>query len=103
MKHTTYPITVEASVRCLVDYSAGAPVGDGMNFLAGERYRMVRWSGRAGDALEVNVIDDTGWWTSHDIDGAYHLPSSHADVIEVVRTEDGITRRQMRQSERTAR
>lgn len=101
--HAKYVITVEAMVRCLVDHGAGAPVGDGMDFKAGQNYRMVRWGSRAGSGVDVDVVDDTCWWTSYDIDGAYCLPAENGDVVEVLGTQEGITRRQLRHSERTAR
>lgn len=103
MKHTTYPITVEATVRCLVDHGAGAPAGGAMDFKAGQEYRMVRWSGRGGRDLEIDVVDDTCWWTSYDIDGAHCLPADKADVIGVECTRDAVTRRQLRHAERAAR
>lgn len=103
MKNTTYAIAVEATIRCLVDHGAGAPVGDGMDFKAGQEYRMVRWNGRAGRDLEIEVVDDTCWWTSYDIDGAYCLPAENGDVVAVIAERQGITRRQLRHSERTAR
>lgn len=97
----TYAIAVEAKIRCLVDHGAGAPVGDGMDFKAGQEYRMVRWSARGGAELEV--VDDTCWWTSYDIDGAYCLPAENGDVVYVLAERQGITRRQLRHTERTAR
>ena len=74
-------VPTRARVRVTKEYKAGAPVGRPLHFKVDQKYVMVRWSKPEGSG---RLVDESVWWTSYDIDGAFAIPSDHVEIVEVL-------------------
>lgn len=68
----------KAKVRILETIKVGNPEGFECTYHAGQEMPMVQW-GRAG-----RPVDRSHWWNNFDIDGAFIVPASKVEVLEVL-------------------